>query len=189
MILSLCWESRSYGSGATRLHFQLPNLPPGSPFLEYILIHVSDIHWGVFHFILFKRKPWGITIWASGLEKYNLNKLNSPFAAKCKTAYMFCRYSTLLLIELTFPLPSLLVSFSPNIVSFARSSDAWMCPFFSLSVILRASRISVFGSSCCICLCIMVRNVEKSSSPVFSNYYNEAQMRFRSSCPITIKQW
>lgn len=53
-------------------------------------------------------------------------------------------------------------------VSLARSSEAWMYPFFCLSVILKASRISVLGSSCCICLCIIVRNVEKSSSPVFS---------------------
>lgn len=55
-------------------------------------------------------------------------------------------------------------------MSLARSSDAWMYPFFCLSVILKASRISALGSSCCICLCIIVRNVEKSSAPVFSKH-------------------
>lgn len=67
-------------------------------------------------------------------------------------------------------IPSLFVSFSPNVVSFARSSDAWMKPLFCLSVIWNASKISASGSSCCICLCIMVRKVEKSSSPAFSEH-------------------
>lgn len=79
-----------------------------------------------------------------------------------------------------FILPSLFVSFSPNMVSLARSSDAWMYPFFCLSVILKASRISVFGSSCCICLCNIVRKMEKSSSPVFSKHECSTKTSFFS---------
>lgn len=82
----------------------------------------------------------------------------------------FCNFLETVLshVEWAFFLPSLTVSFSPNMVSLALSSEAWMYPFFCLSVILRASRISVLGSSCCICRCIMVRNVEKSKLPDFS---------------------
>lgn len=67
-------------------------------------------------------------------------------------------------------LPSLLVSFSPSVVSLALSSDAWMKPFLCLSVIRKASRISFSGSSCWICRCIMVRKVEKSTTPDFSEH-------------------
>lgn len=72
------------------------------------------------------------------------------------------------LVVLAGKLPSLWVSFSPSFVSLDRSSDAMIYPFFSLSAISRASRISFLGSSCFICACMMVRKVEKSSSPCLS---------------------
>lgn len=64
--------------------------------------------------------------------------------------------------------PSWSVSFSPKLVSLDLSSAAGTCPRLCLSIILIASVISAVGSSCCCCRCIMIRNVEKSSSPFLS---------------------
>lgn len=69
---------------------------------------------------------------------------------------------------LFYEIPSSSESFSPSLVSLALSSEAVITPFFCLSIMDKAVRISFSGSSCFICLYIIFRKVEKSNSAFLS---------------------
>lgn len=66
--------------------------------------------------------------------------------------------------SLSGEIPSSSESFSPKFVSLALSSETVMTPLFCLSIMDKAVKISFSGSSCFVCLYIMFRKVEKSSS-------------------------
>lgn len=79
-------------------------------------------------------------------------------------------------------IPSSSESFSPRFVSLALSSETVMTPLFCLSIMDKAVRISFSGSSCFVCLYIMFRKVEKSSSAFRSGKKKKADSLQGAQC-------
>lgn len=87
-------------------------------------------------------------------------------------------------MSLNCKIPSSSESFSPSLVSLALSSETAITPLFCLSIMDRAVRISLSGSSCFVCLYIMFRKVEKSNSAFLSGKIRAGSLGTAQFCSL-----